>query len=47
MVPRTHSLFVVPVRAFERLWMFLWENGKNLISHLLSDNGSTGCVSGS
>jgi hypothetical protein len=28
MVPRTHSLFVVPVRAFERLWMFLWENGK-------------------
>ena len=39
--------FVVPVRAFERLWMFLWENGKNLISHSLSDNDSMGCVSGS
>jgi len=42
-----YTFSVVPVDAFERLWMFLWENGKNLISHLLSDNGSTGCVSGS
>ena len=31
-----HTFSVVPVHAFERLWMFLWENGKNLISNSLS-----------
>jgi hypothetical protein len=31
-----YTFSVVPVDAFERLWMFLWENGKNLISNSLS-----------
>jgi hypothetical protein len=39
--------FLVATHAFEHLWMFLCKNGKNLISHSLSNNDSTGYVSGS
>ncbi len=35
----------VLAHAFGYLWLFLWENGKKLISHSLSDNDSMGCVS--
>ena len=34
-------------RAFEGLWMFLCKNGKQLVSHSLSNHGSMGCVSDS
>jgi hypothetical protein len=37
---------VVLVYAFEDLWMWLWKNRKNLISHSLRSNDSMACVSG-
>jgi len=42
MVPAHILVFVVPICAFERLWMCLWETGKNLISHSLNDKRFNG-----
>jgi len=44
-LPSLHTLSVV-ADALEHLWMFLWKNGTNLISHSLSDNDSMGCIAG-
>ena len=36
---------LVVIHVIEHLWMLLWKNRKNLISHSLSNHGSMGCIS--
>jgi hypothetical protein len=47
MLPWFVHALPLAAQAFERLWMWLCKNGKNLISHSLNDNDSMGCISGS